>query len=361
MTTKNKKIRELTEINDDLENYFRNTIIPQLFIDANYILRKFTPLAMSQFDIRPEDIGKSMNEIQDHFRFPTLVTHIRQVITTNEILEMEIETNDFRWYQMNVLPYIRHRNGELDGVIVTFVEITSRIQQEKEQAKLISDHETLLDTLSHDVKNPLNILVLILEELKNVDQADRENYLKLVNMMERATAKMHKLILELTDTREHEHRYGAHAEVINIPQIVEEICITLEDDIRNKKAKIHTDFQSTEITFSKRMFRTIIYNLMSNSLKYKSSDRDPEIYISTKNNDEQIIITVKDNGIGIEEANHDLIFQKYKRVGTEIEGSGIGLHLVKEIVTNSGGDIQVSSEIGKGTEIKILLASMDED
>ncbi|MGZ5829821.1 MAG: hypothetical protein ACXWJW_14950, partial [Xanthobacteraceae bacterium] len=70
------------------------------------------------------------------------------------MLEKEIQTTDYRWYQMNIIPYVSFKNNKANGVIITFVEITMRIKDLKDQEKLISDHETLLDTISHDIKTP---------------------------------------------------------------------------------------------------------------------------------------------------------------------------------------------------------------
>ncbi len=95
------QIETLIELNDDLENYFRNTIIPQLYIDADLMLQKFTPPAMKQFRLSKNDVGKSINDVKDNFRFPSLIDNIQQVIDINEILEKEIQTTDLRWYQMN--------------------------------------------------------------------------------------------------------------------------------------------------------------------------------------------------------------------------------------------------------------------
>lgn len=77
------------------------------------------------------------------------------VLATGKILEKEIQTTDLRWYQMNILPYIIRKENKTDGVIITFVDITSRIQDLKEQEKLIAEHELLFDTIVHDIKNPL--------------------------------------------------------------------------------------------------------------------------------------------------------------------------------------------------------------
>jgi two-component system phosphate regulon sensor histidine kinase PhoR len=70
MQDNNLNIHQLIELNDELENYFRNTIIPQLFIDANLVLRKFTPPAMKQFKLHVNDIGKPFAQVIDNFRFP---------------------------------------------------------------------------------------------------------------------------------------------------------------------------------------------------------------------------------------------------------------------------------------------------
>ena len=80
MENKTQQISALIELNDELENYFRNTIIPQLFVDANMVLRKFTPPAMKQFNLRLDDVGRSIEDIRDNFRFHSIMENIQQVI-----------------------------------------------------------------------------------------------------------------------------------------------------------------------------------------------------------------------------------------------------------------------------------------
>jgi two-component system, OmpR family, phosphate regulon sensor histidine kinase PhoR len=82
-----KEKENLRRLNEELENYFRNTIIPQLFVDANLILRKFTPPAMKQFNLSAADVGKSITDVVDNFRFPSMIENIQSVINSNEILE----------------------------------------------------------------------------------------------------------------------------------------------------------------------------------------------------------------------------------------------------------------------------------
>jgi two-component system phosphate regulon sensor histidine kinase PhoR len=355
MNNKDQQIKELTEQNDDLENYFQNTIIPQLFIDSNLILRKFTPPAMKQFKLSADDIGKSIYDVVNNFRFPSIIENISHVIETTEILEKEIQTTDLRWYQMNILPYVKQIDKKINGVIITFVEITLRIKDLKEQERLIADHETLLDTISHDIKNPLSSLLLTIEMLNNESAENPKEFKSLLKIAKNGVKKIQDVINELTDARKQEHKYKAIDELLNFENILEDVRYTLLDNIKESHATITTELNVSEITFSRRKLRSIIYNLLNNAIKFKSPERKPVIFIKTTQEKNSIILSIKDNGIGIDDTRQKDIFSKYYRIDNSIEGSGIGLHLVKELVTNAGGKISIDSQLNKGTEFKIYL------
>jgi two-component system phosphate regulon sensor histidine kinase PhoR len=355
MSDKNQQIQDLIEHNDELENYFRNTIIPQLFVDADLILRKFTPPAMKQFSLSSADVGKPIIEVKDNFRFLNIIDNIQEVINSNKILEKEIQTTDLRWYQMNIIPYVIRRDKKTNGVIITFIEITMRIKDLKEQEKLISDHETLLDTISHDVRGPLANLIAAIGMFKNIAAHDQQEFQSVLNIVDASLSKMQNVIGDLTEVRKQEHRYKAEEELVDFENILEDVRLTLSDNIIKSGVVINSEIKVSKITFSRRKLRSIIYNLVNNAIKFKSPEREPEIHVKTEQNSDFIIICVKDNGIGIDPSKQDAIFSKYYRLENAIEGSGIGLYLVKEMVSNSGGKIVLKSEPGKGTEFKIYL------
>ena len=349
------EIEKLIERNDELENYFRNTIIPQLFVDAELILQKFTPPAMKQFSLALSDVGRSIHDVKENFRFPSIIENIQHVIDSYEILEKEIQTTDLRWYQMNIIPYVREKDNKTNGVIITFVEITARITDLKEQEKLIADHEILLDTISHDIKSPLTNLVLAISLFKSDASEDPEQFNVLLKIVENAGKKLQDIINELVDTRKQEHKYKTEKELLNFEHILEDVRLTLTESIRESGAIIKTDIKVSELTFSRRKLRSIIYNLVSNAIKFKPIDAKPEIFITTEPEGNYIIISIRDNGVGIDIEKQEAIFSKYYRVENAIEGSGIGLYLVKEIVTNAGGKITLNSHPGKGSEFKVYL------
>jgi two-component system phosphate regulon sensor histidine kinase PhoR len=360
MTNQNHKIDKLIKLNDELENYFRNTIIPQLFVDSDLILRKFTPPAMKQFTLKTGDVGRHIEDIKDNFRFPTIIENIQQVIERNEVLEKEIQTTDLKWFQMNIIPYVVMETNQTNGVIITFVDITARIKDLVHQEMLIADHITLLDTISHDIKGPLTSLLLIVSQLKKESTTKSKSYLTLFGILDRSVRKMQTILTELTESMKLKHKDKiqeelSEEELLDFGNIMEDVRLTLAGTIMHSKAVIKTDIDVSEMLYSRSKLRSIVYNLVNNAIKFQSPDRVPEITVSTKHEGDYILISVKDNGIGIDPSKHKVIFSKYVRVEETVDGSGIGLYLVNEMVSASGGKIVLKSELGKGTEFIVYL------
>lgn len=355
MVNKDQKIKTLIKLNDELENYFQNTIIPQLFVDRDLILRKFTPPAMKQFTLKAGDVGRNIDDIKDNFRFPTIVEDINQVIKNKEILEKEIQTTDSRWYQMNIIPYVVIKTQKTDGVIITFVEITARIKDLVNQEMLIAEHETLHDTISHDIKGPLTSLLLTTNQLKKVSTDKSRAFLMFFKILEASIKKMQVIINELTDAGKLKDQYKVEEELLDFEDILEDVRLTLAGTIMESGAEITSKINVSQILYSRRKLRSIVYNLVNNSIKFHSPNTVPKILVTTKKEKRYVVISVKDNGIGINKTKQTEVFSKYGRIGKTVEGSGIGLYLVNEIVKNSGGKILLKSELGKGSEFKVYL------
>jgi two-component system phosphate regulon sensor histidine kinase PhoR len=355
MQSKNDQINALIELNDELENYFRNTIIPQLFVDSQLILRKFTPPAMKQFNLRHEHIGQPLAVVKENFRFPTILDNIQHVMDCSEILEKEIQTTDLRWYQMNVLPYIIQKTGKTDGVIITFMDITARITDLKEQEKLISEHELLLDTIAHDIKNPITSLGLTIELLKKVPEKGMEKFPALLSKVEGSLEKMKDIISDLVNNRWEGQRFEPVEEILDLQNILEDVRLTLAAQLQESHTKLKVEIGVSEITFARRKLRSILYNLISNAIKYAAEDRVPEVTIKSAEQNGFMVITVSDNGIGIDQHQQQAIFEKYNRVAQTIEGNGVGLYLVKQALDIAGGKIAVESVKGEGSVFTVYL------
>ncbi len=210
--------------------------------------------------------------------------------------------------------------------------------------RLVNDHEILLDTISHDIKTPLSNLFIAFKIIREVPPEKVDDIQRLLGIQENSLAKMQSLIVELTDTREQEHKYIANTESLDFKHIIEDVRLTLNDEIAKSRAVIHTDVQASQVSFPRMKLRSIVYNLVINARKYRSPERTPEIWIATTLENDFIVLTIKDNGAGIDASQQEAVFSKYVRLPSNAQGSGIGLYLVKEHVTKAGGKITLDSD-----------------
>lgn len=134
-----------------LENYFSNSIVPQLFVDSEMMLRSFTSPAAEIFAISQEDIGKSLYNLKDKIAHNALIDNIRGVLLVEKNKEKEIQTLNGRVFNMNVQPFFGNQNEPIIGVIVTYLELTGKSEMKKlenlNSQKNSEEKDRLQDTL----------------------------------------------------------------------------------------------------------------------------------------------------------------------------------------------------------------------
>jgi len=130
------KNKELIEINDDLNNYFRSNINGQLFIDNELRLMKFSPGTVKQINLLETDIGRPLSNISTNIKIETIIDDIKKVLAEGCVINKEIETNNGKWYQIMTMPYVQQSDHKNNGAIVTFNDITElkKIQYELDRS-----------------------------------------------------------------------------------------------------------------------------------------------------------------------------------------------------------------------------------
>lgn len=118
-----QKIRELIDLNDDLNNYFYNSEIGQVLVDKNMIVRKFSPVVTRQINLIETDIGRPINDITNNLQNTDLIRLIRQVIINHEPIKREVLVGEDKVYLMKINPYIR-QDKTFDGVVINFIDIS---------------------------------------------------------------------------------------------------------------------------------------------------------------------------------------------------------------------------------------------
>lgn len=213
------KIEELDRANNDLKNLFESTEIATVFLDRHLVIRNFTPAASTFFNLRAIDVGRPLTDLATRLDYPALKAHIVGVFKSGERLEHQIARDaDGRHYLVRLIPY---RNGDqgIEGVVVTFVDVTSLAEAEEHQRTLISE-------LNHRVKNMLTVVMSIANQTLTrapTLESFRSAYIGRLQAMGRAYSLLSRenwtevSILELT--REETAPFGAERIKLSGPDI----------------------------------------------------------------------------------------------------------------------------------------------
>lgn len=227
----------------------------------------------------------------------------------------------------------------------------------KSLQKLNLDLDNYVYAASHNLKSPITnmegLLTLIQEEVETGNLPDKI----LLENMQLSMQRVRSTIQTLTSIIQLEKNPYDDIENIHLPTILKEILSENELMMKQHHVKILTQFEFLTVEYSLLGMKSILHNLISNSIKYSHPDRSPLIEIRAYiNKDKKKCISIKDNGLGIDlERNKENIFKLFKRFHTHVEGSGIGLYSIKQLIERKNGNIQVLSTLNQGTEFIVTF------
>ncbi|MFD2247149.1 sensor histidine kinase [Pontibacter ruber] len=239
-------------------------------------------------------------------------------------------------------------------------ELEARVKERtKELTRVNKDLDNFVYTASHDLKAPINNiegLMTALRETLEEKTLDLEDVTPILEMINDSVSRFKNTLLDLTEVAKVQHEETAERDKACFQEILDDVKLNIQDLIQRYSATILADFtQVPETLFSRKNLRSILYNLVSNSIKYSSPERKPIIEITTSRSDGYTLLTVRDNGLGLRKEDQQKVFGMFKRLHSHVEGTGVGLAIVKRIVENCDGKIEFESELGKGSVFKVYL------
>jgi PAS domain S-box-containing protein len=222
-----------------------------------------------------------------------------------------------------------------------------------------ADLDNFVYTASHDLKAPITniegLMKVLLKQLPS-QSLDPPGIRRIVEMIQDSVERFKHTISSLMEVVKLGKEKGEPTTLVNLPDVVGNILLDLEPLIDSSGARITLDVAAcAAIRFTEKNLRSVVYNLISNAIKYHSPDRVPQVDIVCKDWSEYQVLTVSDNGLGMEAGKLDQLFAMFKRFHTHVEGSGIGLYMVKKIVENAGGRIEVESQLGVGSTFRVYF------
>ncbi|WP_165768313.1 sensor histidine kinase [Hymenobacter amundsenii] len=287
----------------------------------------------------------------------TLETAIRT--RTIYLLEHRMRRHDgqYRWLQAQGAPSY-YPNGDLYGYVGSAIDITELKQTNERLTRTNQDLDNFVYAASHDLKQPVNNLVGLFDELRRsitfIDPTEED---LLVPLVQDTLQHLGCTIDDLAALGQAQQAGEAAAEEVSLADLTEEVVNALEPQVRAARARITVDFAvRPTVAFARMNLRTILLNLLSNALKYADPERPARIHLSLWLDHGQPVLVVEDNGLGFDAARYGPeLFQLFRRFHDHTAGSGVGLYLVNRIVQASGGSIEVDSAEGEGATFRVRL------
>jgi len=223
-------------------------------------------------------------------------------------------------------------------------------RQNEELQKINTELDKFVYSVSHDLRAPLTSMLGIVEIAEEETEAGDMH--RLLQLLKSNIKKLDKFILDILD-----HSRNARMEIkneeINFVEIINSITESLnyKSSLNERMVEVRTNIQgNVRFCSDKNRVAIVLNNLISNAIKYADPKAiNPFVEIKISVNDEVANIVVEDNGIGIDKAFYEKIFEMFYRASENSTGSGLGLYIVKETLKKLNGTIKVESEKGKGS------------
>jgi two-component system CheB/CheR fusion protein len=481
-----RKIAELTELTDDMDNLLRSTEVGTIFLDRDLNIRKFTPQMSRTFSILNQDVGRPLGAFSHNIQHDSLCDDVRRVLDTDVPYEKDVQDRNGHWFLLRILPY--RSKDQLGGVVLTLIDIDSLKRSEEELrrmskvfrdgadpiiiedlegrivelnaeaervygwsreallgepvTKLIPDdgqgeamdlrrvcreqesvrnvetfrrdqsgavHPVLLTLslltdedgkpagiatiakdirarkaaeeeahnavqrrdeflamLSHELRNPLGATLNAAKILETPNR-DPEIIREASQVIRRQTIQMARLLDDLLDvSRVTQGKIDIRMEVVDLTQLVHDAIEAVQFEVEHRNHTVAVNVSSEPICVEGDPSRLlqIQQNLLMNAAKY--TPRGGHITFSICREGSDAVICVQDNGQGIPSnllaSVFDLFVQGENSLDRSNGGMGVGLSLVKLLVSLHGGSVTARSEgIGKGSEFIARIPLTDRE
>lgn len=359
---------------------------------ANKFLLEFLGISFEKFMadnwvpyIHPEDRKRSVDIITE------AIGKRQQFHNEHRLLRQD---GEHRWLLSQEAPSY-YANGELYGYVGSSIDITEIKQTEiklqryakelaaaneelysssnqlQETNKMLSssnqklshinaDIDNFIYTASHDLRTPISniegLMNAILEDLP-VESMQEPGMQKLFELVTSAIDRFKQTINDLTEiTKLQREDVCDKDSQVDLASVIMEVQLDLSSPIKQAKAKLDVGLNTCEpVRLSPKNVRSIVYNLISNAVKSRSPARQLLIQVRCYQQEHYQVLSIQDNGLGMDLSDESKVFGMFKRLHDHVEGTGIGLYMVKKILENAGGRIEVENRVGEGSTFRVYF------
>jgi len=386
------QLKEITETAiakaeiEDLKNFYQKILnnLPTdiAVLDKNYKYLFINPQAIANTEVRNWLIGKddyeyaTMKNISSEFadRRLSIFNDVAKTGISKSFEDLHIQNDGKHVFILRKYFPVYNKNKELEMMLGYGLDITS-IKESEVAAKRSEEQLRLANTklqknysqlmqysyvVSHNLRAPIANLV----GLSNFfDYSENEKNKTIINHIKESSERIDSILKDLNSILAVREEINHSMEKVSLLKVINEVKSDLKSEIEEAQATISSNInEECSIHSINSFMHSIFYNLISNALKYRDSNKACAISINVHFDYNSVTLTFADNGIGIDlEKYKDKVFGLYKRFHKDVaDGTGVGLHLIKEQIETLGGSIRVTSELGLGTTFTIVLNEFDE-
>jgi two-component system CheB/CheR fusion protein len=360
---------QLAMVNADLENLIDSTEIGTIFLDRELNVRRFTPVVAQVFNFVAADVGRPISHVTNRLRYPELTDDLRRVMQTLGRLEREVIAEDGRWFMTRISPY-RSLEDRIEGVVITLFDTTDRKRIEVERELLLHDAQTasiaksdFVGVMSHEFRTPLNAIIGYAGIIGAgaVGDVSEDQRVYLARIASSATHLSHMIDDTLESVRMETGAEKVDVMPVQLTALVREVCSGVDTLARKRSLDLRLDVpENVTIVSDATKVRQVLYNLLANAVRYTDKGG---IDVTVRVEGPMVVVTVADTGIGIAAEHYEKIFERFWQVDqstTRIRGgTGLGLMVSRGLARLLGGDVTVSSEIGRGSVFRFTLPSSE--
>lgn len=351
----------------DLQKILYSTDVATVLLDADLNIRFFTPATKLLFNVIPGDIGRPLTDLSSLAPDAALASDAMKVLQERQPIEREIEARSGAWYVRRILPYRSGGKG-IEGIVITFADITHQKEAAAalEQARFQADSANIaksrfLAAASHDLRQPLQTLVLLQELLAKAVVGDKAK--RLIGRLDQTLAGMSGMLNALLDINQIEAgTVRAEFETFRIDAVIERVTADLGYQAEAQRIALHVVPCTLSIRSDPRLLEQMIRNLLSNALKYTKQGR---VLLGCRRRNGKLSIQIWDTGAGIPENQLQDIFEEYHQLDNAARdrnlGLGLGLSIVKRLGILLDHPVTVRSQLGTGSVFSIEVRQSSDE
>ncbi len=365
---------QLAVANDDLGNLVEGIPLPVVLLDRQLRLRHFSPQAAALFGLLAESVGQPMPTLNDRFAMSDIERLVQAAVQGLSSVEREFRDADGRWWLVNVRAY-RTADDRIDGAVIAFQDIddlkaalsqSQAASQEAERANAAKDD--FLALVSHELRAPLNVIsgwASVLQKAVDTGRMSDSLAEKPVAIILKQCQAQAQLIDDLLDvSRISSGRLALETRPVDIGACIATVIEGMQPLAKARDLALVGSGLSSGYTVNGdgRRLAQIAANLISNALKFTQPQGRIEVTITRIT--QAVELSVADTGIGVTADLLPRLFERFTqsdmRRTREYGGLGLGLSIVKHLVTAHGGTVTAMSDgEGRGTRVIVRLPTVD--